>query len=307
MNLKKNAGILFLLVCSSVVNGQLSMQKKDGGILIVDGQEKVLAYQASPKSKDGEFARCNYIHPLWGVDGKVLTEDFPADHLHHRGVFWAWHQVYIGDKQIGDPWELVDFEQDVVELEFLKRHDGSVQIETEVDWKSSTWKKEGKEIPYLKEKALIVVYPKNGNYRKIDFEIKLLALEEGLRIGGADDEKGYGGFSVRMALPEDVRFAGSKGNVDPKLSAVESPGFVNICGSIGVKQRQGGIVIIDRNQNPGYPQPWILRAKNSMQNAVYPGRGLVPVSTTEPFVLHYSLLVYSGKMKNKKIVKIAGL
>ena len=34
-------------------------------------------------------------------DGQVLTEDFPADHLHHRGIFWAWHQVYVGEKAMG--------------------------------------------------------------------------------------------------------------------------------------------------------------------------------------------------------------
>ena len=41
-----------------------------------------------------------------------------------------------------------------------------------------------------------------------------------------------------------------------------------------------------------------------MQNAAWPGRVAVPVSTTEPLVLKYSLLVYSGQLNNKKIQKI---
>jgi len=304
MNTKLIFGILLLLACSLATNAQLTMKKRDGAILIVDGKKNVLAFQTAPKSKDGSYTRSNYIHPLYGLNGQILTEDFPTDHLHHRGIFWAWHQVWVGDQRIGDPWELVDFEQEVVELEFMKASTGSVEIRTEVDWKSRKWKVNGKEVPYLKEHAKIIVYPALGSYRKIDFEISLLALEEGLKIGGSEDEKGYSGFSVRMKLPDDVQFSGKTGEIIPEITAIESPGFVNIAGTIGQLNGKGGIVIIDNPDNPGYPQSWILRAKNSMQNAAYPGNKLVPVSTVKPLVLKYSLLVYSGKMSSKKIEKI---
>jgi hypothetical protein len=51
------------------------------------------------------------------VNGNILTEDFPKDHLHHRGVFWAWHQVLIGDKKMGDAWECRDFIWDVQQFD----------------------------------------------------------------------------------------------------------------------------------------------------------------------------------------------
>lgn len=300
----KLTGILILLFCFGFANAQLTMQKDEDGILIVDGKKNVLKYQAEPKSADGKFERSNYIHPLWGMDGKVLTEDFPADHLHHRGVFWAWHQVWIGDKRIGDPWEIIDFEQDVVELEFFKKPNGSVQIKTEVEWKSDKWKKSGKNVPYMNEETLITVYPATGNVRKIDFEIKLLALEEELSIGGSEDIKGYSGFSVRMALPNDVQFSGPTGEIKPLLTAVKSEGYVSVSGSVGEENSKGGIVMVDHPENPGYPQSWILRERNSMQNAAYPGREVISVSTSKPLVLRYSLLVYSGKLGHKRITKL---
>ncbi len=34
-----------------------------------------------------------YFYPLLGVGGKNLVEDQPADHLHHRGVWYAHHEV----------------------------------------------------------------------------------------------------------------------------------------------------------------------------------------------------------------------
>ena len=35
--------------------------------------------------------------------------------------------------------------------------------------------------------------------RIIDISISLTAMQEGVRIGGSENVKGYGGFSVRMA------------------------------------------------------------------------------------------------------------
>lgn len=297
-------GILFVLFCATSLSAQLTMQKCDDGILIVDGAKKVLKYQADPLHREGSYERCNYIHPLWGLDGTVLTEDFPADHLHHRGVFWAWHQVWINGKRIGDSWEIKDFDQNVVELEFLKQSNGSVQIKTEVDWSSGKWKKGGIRIPYMKEKALITVHPLSSNVRKIDFEIKLLALEDNLSIGGSEDRKGYGGFSVRLDIPEDVMFYGAEGPVEPENTAVQSEQFINVTGAFGVHNRKAGVAIVDNPQNPGYPQAWILRNKNSMQNAVWPGSEAVAVSRTEPVVLKYSLLIYSGKLSAKKIERL---
>lgn len=299
--------IFGFIVFSVIVNvgfSQVKMQKEEGGLLFTEDGENVLFYQMDPKSKDGKYERCNYIHPLWGPDGSVLTEDFPNDHLHHRGIFWAWHQVWIGDERIGDPWEIKDFNQRVTDVEFISKAGGIAVLNTQVDWMSPKWKREGREIPYMNEKTTITIYPENGNYRKIDFEIHLLAAEDNLRIGGSEDVKGYSGFSVRMKLPGDVTFTGPNGVVEPQNEAVQSPGYIDISGSILKDDRKGGIVILDNPENPGYPQPWILRAKNSMQNAAWPGNTTVPVSKTEPVVLKYSLLVYSGNLSEKKIQRI---
>lgn len=305
MNNKRAITFLSLFLFSIwSVNAQLSMKKTSDGILVTENNQPVLQYHTTEKSMNGEYKRCNYIHPLYSVKGKELTEDFPSDHLHQRGIFWSWHQVWIGDKRIGDPWELKDFSQSVEEVEFIRQANGQALLKTEVNWLSDLWKKDGKEIPYLKERAIVTVWPKSGNYRKIDFEIRLLALEEGLKLGGSENAAGYGGFSVRMILPDDVRFSGPEGAVQPEENAIESPGYMNISGSIEKDNKAGGIVIVDHPDNPGYPQSWILRAKNSMQNAVWPGREPVVLSTTKPVILKYSLIVYSGKMNDRKLQKI---
>jgi hypothetical protein len=295
--------VLSVLLLPWSLNAQVTMQKEEGGLLILENGQKVLFYQTEPKSFERKYERCNYIHPLWGLDGAVLTEDFPSDHLHHRGIFWAWHQVWINGKRIGDPWEIKEFNQKVTDIEFWAQKDGSGLLKTKVNWFSGQWKRNGQKVPYMTESTTITVYPKTNNYRRVDFEISLLALEKGLSIGGSEDEKGYSGFSVRMVLPDDVTFAGPDGRVQPENTAVQSPGYIDVSGSMGKNGKSAGIVMVDHSANPGYPQPWILRAKNSMQNAAFPGNGTVPVSTSVPLVLKYSLLVYSGKMNDRKIRK----
>ena len=67
-------------------------------------------------ARDSRRSRACYIHPLWGLNGEVLTDDFPKDHYHHHGVFWAWPHVEIGigGKEKLDLWEYKDIAQKFV-------------------------------------------------------------------------------------------------------------------------------------------------------------------------------------------------
>ena len=53
----------------------------------------VLVYNHGMILKEGvdeKFRRSSYIHPVYAPDGTVITDDFPKDHLHHRGICWSW-------------------------------------------------------------------------------------------------------------------------------------------------------------------------------------------------------------------------
>ena len=121
------------------------------------------------------------------LDGNVITEDFPADHGHHRGVFWAWHQVVVDvagqRKSLGDAWLCQDFEWKVQQVSSTVSGNVAV-LRTATTWKSSKHTTStGKPIPLAKEKAKIEVHPAQANLQFVDFEISLLSLIEGLRIG----------------------------------------------------------------------------------------------------------------------------
>jgi hypothetical protein len=292
---------VFLLICLSFGGkAQINMVIKEGGFLFMDGKDSLFFYQKSPKDMDGKYSRCNYIHPLYGADNSRLTEDFPADHLHHRGVFWAWHQILIDNKSVSDGWELKNFQQKVTDIEF-RLQKGIGYLNVTVDWISPLWM-EGS-TPYLQEETNITIYPKAGNYSRLDFEIKLKALTDRLSIGGSDDEKGYSGFSIRMKLPEDVSFSGENGLVEPTNSAIVAGNSMTIGGSFLKDGKKGGVVILSNPQNPKPSDSWIIRKKASMQNAAYPGRQPVAIPFDKPLVLKYTLLVFQGDMSAKQIKK----
>ncbi len=274
------------------------------GCLITEGDQKVFFYQRTPKSLDGKYSRSNYIHPLYDLDGRVLTEDFPKDHLHHRGVFWAWHQLLIGDKKVGDAWECKNFSTDVIEFKTSAPASGIIRLTATVLWKSPLWlDAAGKEKPFVRETTAIDVHSAAARTRAIDFHIRVVTLEEGFRIGGSEDEKGYSGFSARIRFPRNVQFTGQNGVVEPKNSAVDAGPWIDFSGKFGGNDDISGVAMLSHPSLPEFPSKWILRNKGSMQNAVYPGRVPVLIPKDKPLDLRYRLVIHKGDEKQAAIAQ----
>lgn len=259
--------ILLLFLFIGCAEGQeLKVTQNDEGILVTESGRKVLFYQQQPKSQQGKYERAGYVHPLYGMEGEILTEDFPEDHLHHRGIFWAWHQMKSGQELIGDSWDCENFNWDVVQSNAKVENDKAI-IRTEVLWRPESNVIDAKNI--LRENTIITTHASEEQYRIIDFDINLTSLIDDLRIGGSDDEKGYGGFSIRLKLPNDINFQSEEGSVKPKETAVAPSAWLDFSGSFNQGQISG-VTILSHPSNPGHPQPWILRSAGSMQNPVYP-------------------------------------
>lgn len=68
----------------------LELRDEGGKIQI----RKILRYNhalvEAPEGVDKVFSRSGYLHPLWTPDGRVMTNDFPAKHLHHHGLWFPW-------------------------------------------------------------------------------------------------------------------------------------------------------------------------------------------------------------------------
>lgn len=288
--------VLVLTSASMASEGSLRVVKADEGYQFYEGPRPVLFYRTSPlTTKAGTHSRANYCHPVYGLDGEVLTEDFPADHLHHRGIFWAWHQVYVGDKPMGDMWACRDFAWDIHSARILPSEPGSAAIRASVYWKSSQWK-DG-QAPFAEETVTIRVHETKDETRLIDFDIAIRALVEGLRIGGSNDVKGYGGFSTRIVLPPDIQMSDANGPVTPRNTAVPAGDWMNFAGTFG--DRLSNIATLVHPSHPGHPRKWILRKTGSAQNLAYPGREPIGIPIDEPLALRYRLVLHKNADLNQ--------
>jgi hypothetical protein len=297
------AQILFIMVCCSSAEKQKSpfnIIETDQKIELLENGKPVFVYQKKPKTLTGQYICNNYIHPLYNLNGDILTEEFPADHLYHRGVFWAWHQLYADGKRLGDGWTTDSISHEVVNVRSEKTGD-RVQFMLDVLWHSLVFA-DGK--PFIDERTIITVHKLGAGVRKIDFEIKLKARVPGLQLGGSADQKGYGGFSVRMRLPDGLIFTSDKGPVTPQDLQVKAGPWMDFSGKFGVGPEISGITILCHPGMPDYPEPWILRQKGSMQNVVFPGQQRINLLMDKPVVLRYRIIIHNG---NSETLNIPGL
>ena len=284
--------ILFISSCgpSSDQQSPFSFRESDQGLGLYENGKAVFFYQREPKTLAGEYICNNYLHPLFAPNGDTLTEESPADHPYHRGIFWSWHQHYINGQSIGDGWIMEDISQEVVEMN-VGTDNKTASMDLTVLWKSPNYE-DGK--AYIKENTSIVVHWVESGIRFMDFEISLQALVPGVSLGGSDDEKGYGGLCTRIKLPDDLVFTSTDGRVTPQTLQVIAGPWMDFSGSFGSGENQNGLAILCHPGTPNYPAPWILRQKSSMQNIVFPGREPVEISMDHPTKLKYRLVLHAG-------------
>ena len=132
--------------------------------------------------------------------------------------------------------------------------------------------------PIVKETALIHIHPVANGLRIIDFNIGLKALKENFQIGGSEDEKGYSGFSLRIRLPEDIRFFSDGEELIPQTLGIAAGPWVDMRASFSkAGAKPLGIALFCHPDFPAAEQLWILRSKRSMQNPAFPGTKLLTI------------------------------
>ena len=291
----------FILIPPEIYAQHFTTIKSGEGIEILENGKKVLFYQVGPKSVDGKYERAGYVHPLYSLNEKILTDDMPADHPYHRGIFWAWHQIILNDKIIADGWISENISWKPMKVKVKKRKK-RVMLQSEMIWNAEL--EHQKPTAIVSEKTKITVFKSTPQYRILDFDIQLFALADSLKIGGSNDEKGYGGFCLRLKLPRDLSFVSENKVVIPQETPVLAGPWMDFTGSFeGESLPKSGVVVFGYTSGLGHQYPWILRKVTSMQNVPYPGRTPIELSK-KGLRLTYRIIVHNGEMRNEDIEKL---
>ena len=286
------SAILVLLVGSC--GNELTFKEENGVLSLHQQEQQIFSYQVETKSYQGTYPRANYIHPLNDFSGNPLTEDFPEDHLHQRGIFWSWHQVFIDTVSMADPWECKDIEWKVSEVEHwtVGKTGG---FSANVDWLVGPQKQQ-----VIQERVAVVcqIFPE---YYYLDFDISMTSTQQALSIGGSNDNKGYGGFSARLMMGENVTFYDVDGQVEPDNEQVQAGNWIHM-DDIGAGSAH--VVLMYHPESSAKLQGWILRKKGSMQNPVWPGRERVVLNQGDQVDFTARVVVFKGSPIDEQIANI---
>jgi len=240
---------------------------------------------------DRRRLRACYVHPIWGVNGEVLTDDFPKDHYHHHGAFWAWPHVTVDGKQY-DLWTNAGIEQRFVS--WLHQEAGPVAAVIGVE---NGWFVGDRQV--ATERVWMRAYRTGERERSLDLEIYLVPLVP-LSLQGAGG-KSYGGLTVRFAVQRqaDVAITVPAGKTSEDL--LETPlEWADLTTQFpGAPDRSGGAVFV-HPQHPNYPPTWLTRHYGPLCVG-WPGVHARQYEPGQPHRLPYRIWVHAGAAEVERL------
>jgi hypothetical protein len=308
--------MLYFFSCSSNKQAQLEdhmkakLDQNSGQVMIEEAGKKVLQYnyqtvyekdvvygedeilEQHQRTETDTFVttsiyavpRSNYIHPLYGLEGEMLTRDWPeGGHPHHRAIFWAWPEVEFG-KERGDIYALQRiFARPTGKLELLN---GPVyaQICAENLW---MWEDS---IPIVRENAVIKVYRASETARFVDLDIQFVALEEQITLATRETDS-YGGLNLRMQTPEgqEISYFTDKAGSNPLRA------WSDFSGTFQGNSSESGLMVLQHQTNPEYPGQWVEYPDLAWVQPTFPTPGTrYALQKEKPLVLRYRLIIHAG-------------
>ncbi len=235
--------------------------------------------------------RSNYIHPLYGLEGEMLTRDWPdGGHPHHRGIYWAWPEVEYGS-EVGDPHALQRiFSRPTGEINYVN---GPVFSQVNAE---NIWMWDDAE-PIVREHAVIRAYRASSSSRVIDLTFRFIALKEGITVATRNKQY-YGGLNLRMQFSESQDISYFTGEDDQKPMRAWS----DLNGVFEGAKSPSGLMVLQYQENPDYPGTWIQYPNLAWVQPTFPAQGTrYPLSKEEPLILRYRLVVYTGDKPDENI------
>ncbi|HOX57105.1 MAG TPA: PmoA family protein [Verrucomicrobiota bacterium] len=240
-------------------------------------------HMVKPANRIYARARSNYIHPLYGLNGEVLTWDWPADHPHHRGIYWAWPEVDYGTNR-GDLHAL---------QQVFARPTGKVRLQSgrlfaEVEGEN-LWLWEDRE-PIVREQAIIRAGRATAAGRVIDLAFRFVALKDGVTLARRGTDQ-YGGLSLRLAGPASQEISM---HTDP-TNAVPRRAWSDLSGVFAGAGAPSGLTVLQHRENADYPGDYFQVPALSWCQPTFPAAGTrYPLRRDQPLVLRYRLIIHAG-------------
>ncbi|MBD3413350.1 MAG: hypothetical protein GF421_02840 [Candidatus Aminicenantes bacterium] len=282
--------VVFIGMVFSISYSQMrfSEDKQKGTLTVYEGSDPVLTYCYADQLKEGrdpKQIRSCYIHPLYSLDGTILTDDFPSDHPHHHGVFWTW--PVVGTKgQDTQTWH-----PDTPPLrqhfnQWLEKKADSAMAVLSVE---NLWKLDDKQA-VAKETLTLCVHLADQRGRAVDFELVIEAVGGELKLQGSPEQnKGYGGLCFRGAPAfQGAVMTTDQGELKQDVTH-QSFQWADL------STEESGLTVFVSPEHPDFPPAWLIRNSYAgVLNVSWPGLDPVVLKPGEAVTLCYRIYIHRG-------------
>jgi hypothetical protein len=278
-------------VCSNSAgpeNTSAKFQFKDlegKSLALVDGDKTVLVYNFGDiefKQGNRTRSRAGYFHPIYGLDGEVLTDNHPSDHLHHHGLFWGWPHTKIADREY-DFWNKED-----LRFEFKKWLAKDITLDGAKLGLENAWVVDGREV--AKEEVWLDVHPAAAGSRSIDVTLTWTPHEP-ISLEGAPG-KSYGGLAFRFAPRKNTVITIPTGRAKEDLLITHLP-WADFTGQFRDSPGPSGAAIFVSPDHPDFPPEWMTR-DYGMLAVGWPGVQSKLLEPGKPVTCRYRIWIHRG-------------
>ena len=277
-----------------------TLRHQGAALVISDGARPVLHYNYGLRLAAGvaeDRRRASYIHPLFGPDGEVLTDDFPKDHYHHRGLYWAWPDVWLGETRV-DQWHLKGVWTQFDEWLAQDVRPCSAVVGIRNGWYDATRRRVADEVAWLR------IGPFDGVGRTLDIDLTFTAIAVPITIRGQleDKEKGYGGLQYRPAPGRENLIATDTVPTITKKDTDRVPSkWADYSAIFGDRTARSGLAIFPSSDHPGFPPGWTTRYYGFLGVAWPALENVTFTPGWPPLHLRYRIYIHRGGWEEGRV------
>jgi hypothetical protein len=252
--------LVWLVWAPLVAQTPFAWKDTGGRMELRENGKPVLVYNYAPQLREGapeNRRRCCYVYPLYTPAGVSMLDDFPKDHWHHRGLFWAWPVVETGGKTY-DLWMNLTVQPRTARPPAT--HGATLEA-------SNAWVADARDI--VRENLRLTAQPARGGTRELEVELTWEAIGAPVILRGSREAgKSYGGFSARFAERTGTVLR-ADGETLAKDEDLTPRKWAELDGVYGGKRAV--LRITPDVKNLGTPYQWCLR-NYGFVGASFPGR-----------------------------------
>jgi hypothetical protein len=283
---------------SSHAAGGVSTAKNGEGLDLSISNQKAFSFVGKPvglpdPSIKPVFLRGGYIYPIYTPSGVLVSDDYPSDHYHHHGIWFAWTKTEF---EGGHP-------------DFWNVDDGTGRV----DFKSigTTWSGAVHAGFTSRQDYVALTGPTPKTALNESWDVRLYKVGQGARkfylfdlVATQScatssplvlDEYRYGGMGIRghreWKDKSKVTFLTSEGKSRADGNATRGRWF-RMSGPVASKVV--GIAVLDHPSNFRAPQPMRLNPDDPFFNYGPSQMGRFEIKPGEQFVLRYRYIISDG-------------